>query len=169
MNGSKTKIIQYIALFLVVILFLLWNLIKGTDPGSANQPVYHESEIMDVNQDSSENTGSGHVTESQSRDDEIIIDNFEEMPSPHGGYPAIITKFVIPDSLKNTGLSGRIIVAAKIGEDGQVLETRVLQSVHTVLDQSVINAVRSVSWNPCKACDKPQTMWVSIPVKIDLR
>ncbi len=88
---------------------------------------------------------------------------YDEPPSPIGGFSAIHKKLNFPRFLLYR-YEGKVIVTCLIGEDGKVLETRILKSLHPLLDQAAIDAIRATEWKPAKQRIKPVKVWISIPL-----
>lgn len=95
----------------------------------------------------------------------------DEAPSPIGGFQAIQEKLVYPELARTAGIEGTVVVSAQIGVDGQVLATRILQSLgkNNGCDEAAVAAIKATKFVPAKRNNQPVPVWVSIPVRFKLR
>ena len=69
-----------------------------------------------------------------------------------------------PDSARDEGLEGVVVVQALVGKQGRVLATHVQRSIHG-LDDYAVEAVRQWRFKPARTGGEPIAVWVAIPVK----
>ena len=83
--------------------------------------------------------------------------------------PEAITRVppVYPDSAREAGVSGTVMLQALVCACGEVSDIRVVQSV-PLLDQSAIDAVRRWYFKPAATGGEAVAVWVHIPVKFTL-
>lgn len=95
---------------------------------------------------------------------------YDEPPSPIGGFKAIQEKLVYPELARKAGIEGTVLVYAQIGVDGQVLATRILQSLgeNNGCDEAAMAAIKATKFVPAKQKNRPVPVWVSIPVRFKL-
>lgn len=61
----------------------------------------------------------------------------------------VAQQIVYPESAKNSGASGRVVLQFTIAKDGSVTDINVLRGVHPDLDKEVVRVVSSSpKWNP---------------------
>lgn len=105
-------------------------------------------------------------------DDEaaIIFVPYDEPPVPIGGFAAIQRNLVYPEIARKAGVEGRVIVHVQIDEKGNVVRTKILQSLgNNGCDEAAVAAIKSVKWKPAKQRDRAVKVWVSIPVVFKLK
>lgn len=94
-----------------------------------------------------------------------IFTKFDTPPKPEGGFAAIQRNLRYPKAAREKGIEGRGIYHVYIGEDGRVLEAKVLKSAGSEdMDQAALQALRSVKWEPALQDRKPVSLWVAVPV-----
>jgi len=60
-----------------------------------------------------------------------------------------------PETLKKEGVSGAVYVNFVVGKDGRVENVRVVQNIHSTLDEDAMRIVRSMpKWNPAEHAGK---------------
>lgn len=100
----------------------------------------------------------------------IIFVPYDEPPEPIGGFAAIQSKLVYPEIARKAGIEGTVTVQARISDNGEVIDTRILVPLgNSGCNEAAIAAIRAVKWKPAKQRDKPVTVWVSIPVRFKLK
>lgn len=100
----------------------------------------------------------------------FIFVAFDEPPTPIGGFGAIQRALKYPEIARKAGIQGRVVIQVLVSEKGEVVRTKVLQSLgHAGCDDAAVAAIRSVKWNPAMQRDKPVKVWVSIPVIFKLK
>ncbi len=101
---------------------------------------------------------------------DMIFVAFDEPPTPIGGFMAIQKALKYPEIARKAGIEGRVTVHVLVSEKGEVVRTKILQSLgHTGCDQAAVNAIEKVKWNPAMQRDKPVKVWVAIPVIFRLK
>ncbi|MCH8012972.1 MAG: energy transducer TonB [Candidatus Marinimicrobia bacterium] len=95
---------------------------------------------------------------------------YQRTPQPIGGYAAIIKNLVYPESAREAGIEGRVVIKAFVDATGTVTETVVQQGIrNSGLDEAAIEAITQTSWEPAIKEGKPVGVWISIPVDFGLR
>jgi len=92
-------------------------------------------------------------------DDYVYVD---ELPEVIDRVPPIY-----PEAARVAGVSGEVVVAALVDDDGQVLRTRVVRSVKG-LDEAAAIAVRQWVFRPAQAGGESVAVWVHVPVRFKL-
>ena len=103
-------------------------------------------------------------------DEDVIFVAYDKPPQPIGGFAAIQQNLVYPEIARRAGIEGTVIVHAQIGVNGEVVNTRILNSLgeNNGCDEAAIAAIKAVKWQPAKAKGQPVSVWVSIPMKFKL-
>ena len=70
---------------------------------------------------------------------------------------------IYPEIAKSAKVSGMVIVEATIGEDGKVMDTKVLRSV-PLLDQAALDAIRQWEYSPTLLNGKPVPVVTTVTV-----
>lgn len=107
----------------------------------------------------------------QRSDEDVQFVPYDEPPSPIGGFAAIQEKVVYPEIARKAGIEGKVVVKAQIGTDGEVLNTKILQSLgeNSGCDEAAVAAIKATKWLPARSKNNPVTVWVSIPVVFRLK
>ncbi len=101
---------------------------------------------------------------------DMIFVAFDEPPTPIGGFMAIQKALKYPEIARKAGIEGRVTVHVLVSEKGEVVRTKILQSLgHSGCDNAAVNAIKKVKWNPAMQRDKPVKVWVAIPVIFRLK
>lgn len=98
-----------------------------------------------------------------------------QAPNPFGSYqyveelPEAIVKVnpIYPDSARNAGVDGLVMVQALVCACGEVSETRVVKSI-PLLDRAATEAVRQWIFKPATSGGEPVAVWVGVPCKFSL-
>ena len=100
--------------------------------------------------------------ESHDSDDPYVI--VEVMPSLVGGWQAVADDVVYPESAKNAGIEGRVIITFIVDEEGIPTDITVARSVDEALDQAAIEAVSKQRFTPGMQDGVPVRVSLSLPV-----
>jgi len=105
-------------------------------------------------------------------DDEAatIFVPYDDPPQPIGGFAAIQKNLVYPEIARKAGVEGKVTVHVQIDEKGNVVNTKILQSLgNNGCDEAAVAAIKSVKWKPAMQRDRPVKVWVAIPVVFKLK
>ncbi|MFC1569574.1 energy transducer TonB [bacterium] len=103
-------------------------------------------------------------------DDMFVFVPYDEPPTPIGGFAAIQRQLVYPEIARKAGVEGRVTVQAQVDVDGNVIRTKVVQTLGpNGCDEAAIKAIRAVKWKPAKQRDRPVKVWIAVPVDFKLR
>ncbi len=91
-------------------------------------------------------------------------------PAPIGGFEAIQKNLIYPEIARKAGIEGRVLLYAQIDEKGNVVRTKVLQTLGpTGCNKAAVAAVNFVKWTPAEQRGKPVKVWVMVPVDFKLK
>ena len=77
----------------------------------------------------------------------------------------VAQQMVYPETAKESGASGRVILQFTIAKDGSVTDVKVVRSVHPDLDKEVVRVVSSSpKWNPGMHEGKAVSVMFTFPV-----
>ena len=77
----------------------------------------------------------------------------------------VAQQMVYPETAKESGASGRVILQFTIAKDGSVTDVKVVRSVHPDLDKEVVRVVSSSpKWNPGMHEGKAVPVMFTFPV-----
>ena len=113
--------------------------------------------------------------EQEQKTEAIPFQLVETKPSFDGGDSNKFIKWVnsqlqYPESLKDSDVTGRVVVKFIITEDGKVTEATVVRGLHEDLDKEALRVVSmSPDWTPGRQEDKPVPVMYSIPVLFQIR
>ena len=102
-------------------------------------------------------------------DEDHIFVAVEEPPKPVGGMESIVNKLYYPELARRTGIVGRVVVAAIINKEGDVVNTHVIQSLFPLLDEVALNAVKATKFVPGKQRGRPVNVEMKIPIQFRLK
>jgi len=104
-------------------------------------------------------------------DEDAVFVAYHEAPEPIGGFTAIQENLVYPELARKACIEGTVTVQAQISESGEVINTRILQSLgeNNGCNEAAVAAIKAVKWIPAKKGNTPVTVWISIPVRFKLR
>lgn len=75
---------------------------------------------------------------------------------------------IYPLEALKRGIQGTVIVQVLVGVDGRVLDLRIQQKVHPLLDRAALQAVRKWQFRPASRNGQPLPEWASVPVRFVL-
>jgi len=77
-----------------------------------------------------------------------------------------LIKFAVPDypeMARASQLEGTVVVGVLVGPDGSVLQTKIIQPVHPLLDREAVKAARRCKFKPGKQRGIPVKAWMAVP------
>ena len=88
---------------------------------------------------------------------------------PFTGEPTPTRKVppVYPDSARQAGVEGTVVIGALVCEHGRVVATRVIDSI-PMLDEAATNCVRQWDFSAANIRDLRVAAWTIVPVKFSL-
>lgn len=96
--------------------------------------------------------------------------DYDQPPSPVGGFTALVSGVVYPEIAQKAGIQGKALVNVLIDEKGNVVETKVLKAMGNAdCDAAAVSAIRAVKWNPARKGEKAVKAWVTIPIEFKLK
>ena len=115
------------------------------------------------------------LTTSPAEPGDCLGENQPGEQAPFGTYvyveelPEAIVKVTpsYPDSAREAGVDGTVMVQARVCACGEVDETRIVKSV-PMLDAAAAAAVRQWIFKPALTKGEPVAVWVGVPVKFSL-
>jgi TonB family protein len=93
---------------------------------------------------------------------------FDSFPTPVGGMISIQKLIQYPESAKNNGIQGTVVISAEIDEKGNVTKTKILEGIYPDCDEVAVNAIKQVKFNPAIRNNLPVKSEVVIPVSFKL-
>lgn len=92
----------------------------------------------------------------------------QEIPKPVGGISAIKSNIKYPPEAKEKGIQGKVFITATIDENGNALDIKATKSVHPLLDDAAIKAIRKTKFTPIIKSGRKVKSEVTIPVAFRL-
>ena len=105
---------------------------------------------------------------SASTEDSEVFTVVEDQPELIGGMSALQESISYPETAKEAGIQGRVIVQFIVDEDGNVTNPEVIRGVHKVLDQAALDAVKQQEFKPGKQRGEAVKVQMSLPVTFRL-
>jgi TonB family protein len=96
-------------------------------------------------------------------------DELDALPEPVGGFEEIQKNLSYPEFARKDGIEGKVLVEATINEAGEIIDTRIVESLCTECDREAIQAIYSVRWKAATKQGVPVASRVSIPISFRLR
>ena len=95
--------------------------------------------------------------------------NADEMPFPVDGLSAIGKNVVYPETAKNAGITGKVLVKAIVDEKGDIINTEIVKGVNAELDKAAIEAIRKTKFKPGMLKGKTVKTIITIPISFVLQ
>ena len=73
-----------------------------------------------------------------------------------------------PESARNSGLEGRVVIGVLVDTSGSVLRTRIEMSSDPIFSRSTERTIRTLRFRPARIYRQPVRAWISIPVNYTL-
>lgn len=94
---------------------------------------------------------------------------YDVPPTPIGGFGVIQQNLTYPETAREQGTEGRVVLYAKVNTAGEVVETKVAESLSAECDAAAIQAISAVKWEPARKADTSVDVWVAIPIDFRLK
>lgn len=104
-------------------------------------------------------------------DDELpIFVAYDEPPRIVGGMTELSKHLKYPRLAQSAGVEGIVFVKVLVGVDGKTERTEIIRSKPADMgfEESAMEAIKKVKWEPAKQRDRKIRVWVSIPVQFKL-
>lgn len=103
----------------------------------------------------------------------LEIDYFKESEIDNSPLPIILLsnirgKVDYPEEARKRSLQGRVIIEFLISTEGKAYITSIKKSVHPILDNQVINAIKETNFEPGTVNGNPVNVLISMPVDFNL-
>ncbi len=92
----------------------------------------------------------------------------EEMPSIIGGREKLYEHVEYPKMAREAGLEGTVVVKLVIEPDGTPSGVTVLKSVHSILDEAAVEAIKQIRFTPGKQRGRAVRVQMAIPIRFRL-
>lgn len=94
---------------------------------------------------------------------------YDTPPKAIGGQAAIAQNIVYPKAASQAGIEGTVIVQCFVNKNGIPSDMKILRGLpSTGLDESAMNAIKKVRFEPALQRDKKVGVWITIPVQFKL-
>ena len=133
-------------------------------------PEFKNSELADYNCSAKVSEKPPSPAENEEEEDNTeegeVFMVVEKQPELIGGVKALQESVEerYPESAKDSGIEGRVIVQFVVDKQGNVQDPRVTRSVHKQLDEAAIEAVREQKFKPGRQRGEPVNVQMSLPV-----
>lgn len=104
----------------------------------------------------------------QDSSDTVYFYAVEEAPTPIGGVEVIQKNIVYPQTAKESGIQGKVIIKSFIDENGNVVKTEILKGIGGGCDEAAENAIKILKFNPGRQRGKPVKSILIIPIYFQL-
>jgi periplasmic protein TonB len=106
---------------------------------------------------------SSATGDSRSALETTVVPYYEEAP-----VPILQPKPEYPSLAFEAGVEGTVVLRALVGQDGRVRSAEVIKSI-PLLNVAAIEAVKQWTFRPARVSGRPVAVWVSVPVRFNLR
>ena len=107
--------------------------------------------------------------EDEPGDEEAVFVIVEDMPELVGGMASLYERVAYPQMAKQARVEGKVIVGFIVDREGNVVDPAILRSVHPLLDEAALDAVRELRFRPGRQRDRPVAVRMSLPIVFRLR
>ncbi len=162
-NNSKRKPIVKLKAFIPVLFVVLY--LGACCPYSAALRKNNSMFSVEKSNDKSANTINK---------EEKVLHTADRMPQYSGGYAgltkAIEEKIVYPQSARNQGIQGIVLVGFVVNKIGEVKDVKILKKVHPDLDKEALRVVKALPhrWIPGNHKGKRVSVFYSVQVVFNL-
>jgi TonB family protein len=94
---------------------------------------------------------------------------YNKAPEVVGGFGEIVKVLKYPEAARKAGITGLVAVAIQIDEKGKIVDSKIAKSLDPECDKAALEALKSVKWKPAMKDGKPVKVWVTVPVKFNLK
>jgi len=101
--------------------------------------------------------------------DEPFIEYPEELPSPVGGFNALLEKLYYTEIARRADIEGTVTIAALINKFGEVVEAKIVKGIGGGLDEIALDAVLNTKFHPGKQRGIPVNVNTKISVRFVLK
>ena len=98
-------------------------------------------------------------------DPEHIVDN---VPEPVGGMRSFTSHLDYPRELRRRRITGVVRVRVKMDAKGHIVSAQIVQRVHPILDNIVLQAVLNTKWTPATRGGKAVPFTFRLPITFSL-
>lgn len=103
-----------------------------------------------------------------------VVTAADKMPVYKGGNEALLSfmskNVVYPEAAKKDSIQGIVVMTFVVGKDGNVSQLSVKRSVHPLLDEAALAALRKMDkWTPGEIQGKKVNVEMALPIKFSLK
>ena len=138
------------------------NTLKGEMPIQNDTVIHQKSEYKEE--------AKSMIVKGDTISEEFIVGEImEERPSFPGGQQKLM-EFIAnniryTDEMKETGITGRVVVSVVIKKDGSIGEPKIIRSIHPLFDNEALRVISSMpKWRPGSQRGKRVEVTYSIPI-----
>jgi protein TonB len=123
---------------------------------------------LDLDQSLDTSTGPPEPEEEEEEKEDEIFVVVEQQPDC-GGAKNLQGKVEYPDFARKAGIEGRVFVQFVVDESGNVAQPKITRGVHKLLNQEVLEKVKTLKCEPGMQRGKPVKVRMSLPVTFKLQ
>lgn len=105
----------------------------------------------------------------EEEEEQEVFEVVEDMPEPIGGMEAVHEALEYPETARQAGIEGRVILEFVVDENGNISEVSVLRGIGGGTEDAAIEAVQSVDWRPGRQRGQPVAVRFQMPVQFRLQ
>jgi TonB family C-terminal domain len=98
-----------------------------------------------------------------------VFEVVEQSPSLIGGKKALYESVEYPSFARETGIEGRIVVQFVVDEEGNVQNPTILKSVHELLNEAALEAIKKQKFEPGRQRGRPVKVRMERTIVFQLR
>ncbi|MCK5147547.1 energy transducer TonB [bacterium] len=129
---------------------------------------YHETEHVDgpPQADTINNELNYFNIQSSVDGNRIMIPGYDEIPHPKHGWNSLKEHFIYPPICLQNKVVGEVDIYCHISTTGDIIGTRIIRSLHPLIDKAAERAVKQIKWVPARTRDTPVRVWVRVQFNI---
>ena len=93
----------------------------------------------------------------------------EQMPTIIGGLQKLYNYVSYPMIAQNAGIEGTVVIQIVVSPEGLPTQPQIIKSAHDLLDQAALAGVMQLRFTPALQRGRAVPVYMSIPVKFDLK
>lgn len=89
-------------------------------------------------------------------------------PEPAGGIQSIYEELEYPETARQAGIEGQVVIEFTVDENGAVHDEQILQNIGGGTAEAAIEAIKTVEWNPGYQNGVPTSTTFQVPIRFSL-
>ena len=108
-------------------------------------------------------------TPSSSLEEKDIFEVVEDEPKPIGGMESIYENLTYPETAREVGIQGVVVVRFVVDSEGNVREPQVIREIGGGAGEAAKEAITSTEWQPGEQRERNVAVRMTVPVRFQLQ